>query len=187
MPGSPLFERNKPQAYLCYDHHGDGEYYNLSQRLFSSVAELRRDLSLDRELGANDPKSFLRGADQAMAGAQCAVVLCGARTHLDAYVDWEIKAALDRKIGLLAVMLPGNPTGGDGQPTLPERLQDNFDGGYAVVCGWRDLVDGRIDLTHRMAFAASRMAELIRNDRPLRPTGTGPADATPRTFPASEG
>ena len=170
MASEPLFHRPKPRAYVGYDHKADGGYFDLAQRLFGSACDIVRDVSLERELGPEDPEAYLRAIrDEAMEGAQCAVILCGAATHLDPFVDREIKAGLDRCAGLLAIVLPGNPAGPSGSPTLPDRLQDNFDGGYAVACKWRDLADGRIDLTHRMAFAARRDPSLILNTRPLRP------------------
>jgi hypothetical protein len=168
MPSEPLFKRPKPQAYFSYDHQKDGGYYDLSQRLFSSVCDITRDRSMERELGADDPEAYLRALKEgAMAGTGCTVVLCGERTHLDPFVDWEIKATLDGYRGLLAVALPGMPSDPSGAPILPARLKDNWDGGYAVLCGWRDLVDGRIDLTHRIAFATARDPDLILNSREL--------------------
>lgn len=170
MASTRLFQRPKPRAYVGYDHRSDGGYYDLSQRLFGSVCDFARDASLERELGADDPEAWFRSLrENAMEGSHCTVILCGAATHLDPFVDREIKAGLDRVTGLLAIILPGNPPGPAGGPTLPDRLQDNFDGGYAVAVGWRDLADGRIDLTHRIAFACARDPGTILNSRPLRP------------------
>lgn len=169
MASAPLFQRPRPKVYLGYDHHGDGEYYALSQRLFASVCDFTHDRSLERELGAEDAEAYRRHLRETMEGTGCAIILCGARTHLDPFVDWEIQAALERKAGLMAIVLPGNPARPDGTPTLPDRLRDNWDSGYAVVCGWRDLADGKIDLTHRIAFASARMAEQIVDTRPLLP------------------
>lgn len=168
MASDPLFQRPKPQAYVSYDHKKDGAYFDLCLRLFGSVCDMTRDRSLERELGADGPEAHIRAllADP-MAATRCTLVLCGANTHLDPFVDWEIKATLDKYAGLIAVALPGVPEGPSGTPILPARLQDNFDGGYAVLCNWRDLVDGRIDLTHRIAFAIARNPEQVLNGRPL--------------------
>jgi len=168
MASDPLFQRPKPRVHVSYDHRGDGGYFDLCQRLFGTLCDLSRDRSLERELGADDPEAHILALlEGPMADSKSTVVLCGKLTHLDPFVDWEIKATLDRYSGLVAVALPGMPFGPDGSPVLPARLQDNFDGGYAVLCGWRDLVDGRIDLTHRIAFANARNPDTIRNSRPL--------------------
>lgn len=176
MASERLFQRPKPQAYISYDHRKDGGYFELCLRLFGSVCEMTRDRSLERELGADDPEAHISALQaDAMAGTRCTLVLCGAGTHLDPFVDWEIKATLDNYRGLIAVALPGMPTGPEGAPILPARLQDNFDGGYAVLCDWRDLADGRIDLTHRIAFAIARNPEQVLNGRPLLGFPSGPS------------
>jgi hypothetical protein len=87
---------------------------------------------------------------------------------LDKFVDWEIKAGLDQSLGLLGVILPDNPALDNGQPTLPARMQRNFDGGYAVICRWEELVQLKLDLIQRVNFAMSRPRELIDNSLPLK-------------------
>ncbi len=96
------------------------------------------------------------------------VLLCGSGTHLDKYVDWEIKAALDLGMGLLGVILPDNPSQSDHQPVLPNRMQRNFDSGYAVVCRWEELAQLKIDLIQRVNFSMSRPRELIDNSIDLQ-------------------
>jgi len=169
MNSNPLFQRKKRKLFVSYDHHRDGGRYDEFQRLFASLYEITRDNSLERELDTDDAEAFLAHLpNQGLGDAGTLLVLCGAGTHLDKFVGWEIKAALDRGAGLLGVILPDNPTDASGQPVLPERMRRNFDGGYAVICRWEELVRDKIELTPRIDFAMERPADLIDNTAPLR-------------------
>lgn len=182
MPSDALFQKPKRRIFVSHDHFGDAQAYETFKRIFSSLYDIVRDSSLERELGGTDGEGFVRGLREGpMKDCDCLVVLCGARTHEDRFVDWEIKAALEERIGLLAILFPANlahPASADagaspGQPLLPERLRENFDGGYAVVCRWGEIVSTRVDLTSRIQFAMDREREMIRNARPLMIPETG--------------
>jgi hypothetical protein len=169
MDSEGLFQQPKKRIYVCHDHFADGQAYETFKRLFSSRFDIVRDQSLERELGSNDGEGFVRSLREGpMRDCACAVVLCGKATHADTFVDWEIKAALEERIGLAGVILPANPLDAMGMPLLPDRLQANFDGGYAVICRWDDLVSTKVDLGARLNFAMDRDRILIRNDLPLR-------------------
>lgn len=177
MPSDALFQKPKRKIYVSHDHFADGHAYETFKRIFSSLYEIVRDNSLERELGGNDGEAFVRGLREGpMRGCDCLVVLCGAGTHEDRFVDWEIKAALEERIGLLAILFPSNlanPAASaaaeetPGRVLLPDRMQDNFDSGYAVVCRWSEIVSTQVDLTSRILFAMDREREMIRNGRPL--------------------
>ncbi len=119
-------------------------------------------------MGTDDAEAYIRFLREGpMAGCDCAVVLCGAGTPDSKFVDWEIKAALDGRLGLVGVVLPSNP-GGPREPALPERLRRNFDGGYAVLIRSDELLEGRVDLGARVDFALHRPLEALDNGMPLR-------------------
>ncbi len=171
MKDKGLFQQKKDRLFVSYDHHSDNRYFDAFKRLYASQYEIVRDNSLDRELDTEDESAFFRHLGRsALEESVCTVVLCGANTRESKFVDWEIKASLDGRKGLIGIILPTNP-GADGQPAqavLPDRLNDSFDAGYAVLLPWRDLADLKIDLTTRVFFARSRSPELIDNSRPLR-------------------
>ena len=189
MPSDALFQKSKRRIFVSHDHFADGHAYETFKRIFSSLYEIVRDNSLERELDGTDGEGFVRGLREGpMKDCDCLVVLCGAKTHQDRFVDWEIKAALEDRIGLLAILFPANlanpadpkgPADADaaeessGQPLLPDRLRENFDGGYAVVCRWSEIVSTQVDLTSRILFAMDREREMIRNARPLMVPKTG--------------
>ena len=80
-------------------------------------------------------------------------------------MDWEIYASLRpygerTRNGLLGIRLPG-------ATTLPARLQDNVDSGYAVLMDWENIswqLESKID----EAFNNREYASLIHKPRPLQ-------------------
>jgi hypothetical protein len=168
MESGALFQQKRRGLYVAYDHARDAAPYASFARHFGSLFRLERDNSLARELGDEDAESHVRWLGEGpIAGCRYALVLCGAATHLSGFVDWEIKAALDRRLALMGVILPSNP-GGLRDPILPERLRINFDSGYAIVARSDELLDGRVDLGSRLAFAGARPMEALDNSLPLR-------------------
>ena len=150
MAPDGLFQKHKQKLYVGYDHLADGPYYGGFTRTFSSLYAIVRDQSLEREVDGDDAEGFIRHVrDEAMADCACAVILCGEGTHRSKFVDWEIKAALDRKLSLMGIILPTNPADAAGQPLLPERMQRNFDGGFAIICRWEELSSTKVDLSAR--------------------------------------
>jgi hypothetical protein len=169
MDSGPLFQRRKRKVYVSYNHFRDADRFEAFRRAFSSLYEIARDNSLDRELGPDDAQSYLRRLrDEAIADAGTVLVLCGAATAEDRYVDWEIQAALDRGAGLIGILFPELPAGPDDRAGWPDRLARNFDKGYAVICRWQDLLRDKIELSPRIDYAMERPLDLIDNSLPLR-------------------
>ena len=169
MDSEGLFQKHKQRLYVGYDHLADGPYYEAFKRMFSSLYEIVRDNSMERELDGDDAEGFIRQVrGESMDECAGAIILCGGRTHLGKFVDWEIKAALDRKLSLIGIILPSNPDDPLRGPLLPERMRVNFEGGFAVICRWHELASGKIDLGARLRFAMDRPQELIENSLPLR-------------------
>jgi hypothetical protein len=168
MDSGALFQQKRRGLYVAYEHTRDAAAYASFALHFGSLFRLERDNSLDRELGEADAEAHARFlAEGPMADCRYALVLCGAATHLSAFVDWEIKAALDKRLALMGLILPSNP-GGMRDPVLPARLRINFDSGYAVVARSDEVLDGRVDLGSRLTFAKDRPLELLDNRLPLR-------------------
>ncbi len=71
------------------------------------------------------------------------VVLVGKNTRCRKHVDWEISAALNKKVGgycgIIGILLPDFPLIPEGQleaKYLPPRLADNVKSGYAELYSW---------------------------------------------------
>ncbi|HIM08429.1 MAG TPA: hypothetical protein EYG49_07840 [Gammaproteobacteria bacterium] len=55
------------------------------------------------------------------------------------FVDWEIKATLDKKHGLIGVQLPTIEKGLNNTVYAPDRLNSNINSGYALCVDWNNL------------------------------------------------
>jgi hypothetical protein len=96
------------------------------------------------------------------------VILCGAETPQRRFVDWEIKATLDKEHGLIGINLPTNPRLLNGNVTVPNRLFDNIQFGYGIWTNWQAVAQNPALLTQLVHQANVRSKSLIRNQRELR-------------------
>jgi hypothetical protein len=81
--------------------------------------------------------------DEYIADATVTVVLVGAETWKRKHVDWEIASSIrdttrNPRCGLLGILLPTYPLRNNeyNQFTIPPRLWDNIERGYAKMYAW---------------------------------------------------
>lgn len=89
------------------------------------------------------------------------------RTPWRKFVDWEIKATLDAKHGLIGLLLPTISKDSNNQPLIPGRLYDNWRSGYAILIDWASAIGNPRLLVNQIEAARSRPKHLINNLRPL--------------------
>lgn len=119
--------------FVSYHHRLDQFYYDELSKVFSSQYGVVRDHSLDRIIDSENYDYVMwRIRQEYIKGTTCTLVLCGPETRWRKYVDWEIKASLDKENGLIGINLPHNPRDQFGRSNIPERLQDNIDSGFAL-------------------------------------------------------
>lgn len=163
------FMRTKPKIFLSYHHGNDHVYYNEFTRIFADNYEAVRDNSVDRLIDSDDADYVIRKIrEDYITGTSCTIVLCGAQTPWRKFVDWEIKATLDKEHGVIGVNLPSNPLTANGKYTVPDRLHDNIQTGYALWVQWNQLSAGGNLLAQQIAIASSKPSSLLDNSRPLR-------------------
>src|SRR2546422_11089305 len=127
----------KRKIFNSYHHGGDQQYYDAFTRAFADTYEIIFDNSLERRIDSDNINYVIqRIRDNYVTGSSCTIVLCGAETPWRKYVDWEIKATLDMKHGLVGVNLPSNRQNANGRYTVPDRLHDTIQSGYAVWTDW---------------------------------------------------
>jgi hypothetical protein len=161
-----LLAQTKRKVFVSYHHAGDQWYYNEFTRIFGENYEVIQDRSLRNALDSEDPEYVMRGIrEDFITGTSCTIVLCGAQTHLRKYVDWEIKATLDKEHGLIGVSLP-SITSNQGSVLVPERFCDNYQTGYGVWLQWAALTPQV--LTQAIETANSKSTDLINNSRGMR-------------------
>lgn len=156
----------KRRVFVSYHHDNDQWYYNEFSRLFSDTYDVVQDNSLERFIDSNDPEYVMRRIrENHITGTSCTIVLCGLQTPQRKYVDWEIKATLDRCHGLIGVNLPTSVNSGNGV-VVPDRFGDNYHSGYAVWLQWHGLTAH--GLVQAIETANSRPSRLINNSRSMR-------------------
>jgi len=156
----------KRKIFVSYHHGGDQWYYNEFSRFFSDTYEVVQDNSLDRVIDSDDPEYVMRRIrENNITGTSCTFVLCGAQTPQRKYVDWEIKATLDKCHGLIGINLPGSITSNN-CVIVPDRFNDNYHSGYALWLQWQELTLHAI--AQAIELANSKPSTLINNSRQMR-------------------
>lgn len=165
---SGLFPRRR-SIFVSYHHAGDQAYYDSFSQTFSETYGIVRDNSVDRLIDSDDTDYVMqRIRDNHITGTSCTIVLCGPQTPWRKYVDWEIKATLDKEHGLIGVKLPNNPVT-EGKFMVPDRLYDNISSGYALWMTWEQLQAGGAEFLKSWVEAAiAKPDNLINNSREMR-------------------
>lgn len=130
----------KRKVFVSYHHGGDQAYYNAFSQAFHDTYDVITDNSLERQIDSDNVEYVMRRIrENYITGSSCTIVLVGRDTHARKYVDWEIKATLDASHGLIGVRLPTAPVTAQGTVTVPGRLHDNVQSGYALWVPWADI------------------------------------------------
>lgn len=158
----------KRRIFVSYHHAGDRAYYDEFSRFFSATYDVVKDNSVDRDIDSTNTNYVIRNIrENYITGTSCTIVLCGAQTPWRKFVDWEIKATLDKNHGLIGVNLPSNPLQ-QGKYIVPDRLHDNIISRYALWLQWADLNAGPHFLVSKIEEANAKSSFLINNSRALR-------------------
>ena len=158
----------KRSVFVSYHHGGDQQYYDAFTKAFDDTYDIIFDNSLERQIDSdNNDYVIQRIRDSFIEGSSCTIVLCGAETPWRKYVDWEIKATLDKEHGLIGVNLPTNRMDSAGKVFVPTRLYDNTQSGYAPWTNWADFTKTPESAKSYIELAISKPAKLIVNSREM--------------------
>jgi hypothetical protein len=140
-----MTQRHK--VFMSY-HHANDQLYR-SQ--FEKLMQYQFDIMVDRsvQVGDIDPNlntDYVRQVirDQYLRDSTVTVVLVGSQTWQRKHVDWEIGSSiratrLNSRSGLLGIILPTYPRSdmeSYNPKTIPPRLADNINCGYAKIYNW---------------------------------------------------
>jgi MTH538 TIR-like domain (DUF1863) len=158
------------RVFVSYQHSRDQVYYDAFSQTFHDTHEAVLDNSLERRIDSDDVDYVIRRIrEDYIRGTSCTIVLVGAETWGRKYVDWEVKATLDKQHGLIGVQLPTLPVHPlTNRVDVPIRLSENINSGYALWMHWDQLTASSLALNAHIAEAKSRPASLIRNTRDRR-------------------
>lgn len=138
---------NRHNVFISYHHQNDEAYKLEFERLFSGIYDIMEtkavsDGDIDPYLNTETIRQNIR--DYFIRSATVTVVLIGSETWKRKHVDWEIssslrKTQLNPRTGLIGIILPTYPrtdTSKYSRGTIPPRLYDNIDSGYASIHNW---------------------------------------------------
>lgn len=159
----------KRKVFVSYHHSGDQYYYDDFSSKFYNQYEAITDNSLDRRVESDDVDYVMRLIrENYITGTSCTIVLVGNNSWGRKYIDWEIKATLDKQHGLIGVQLPTLQQNLYGNVNVPARLSDNIDSGYAVWVTWANFTASASSCKSYIEQANGRSKTLIRNSRDRR-------------------
>ena len=161
-------------CFVSYHHERDQKYLSKLRRSISSV--MVADYSLKADIGHLKDETIYKKVREKMRTSSVTVVLVGERTGHRKWIDWEIWASLRgythpydtfksfKPNGLLAIFLPVE------SHSIPNRLKDNMESGYAVSMKWESLDRdfeskvnyaywSRTNLSHKIDNSRERMEE----------------------------
>lgn len=161
----------RPRIFVSYQHSCDQYYYNEFSRIFHDNYETVYDTSLERRIDSEDSEYVMqRIRDEYLTGTSCTIVLIGPTTYQRKFIDWEIKATLDKEHGLIGIQLPNLAPNYLNQVLLPERLTANIKSGYALWQGftWYQLLANLALLGRLIQNASDRNKNLIVNPKEIK-------------------
>ena len=140
---------NRHKVFVSYHHDNDQEYRDLFEGLFSDIHDIMVSQSVQiGDINPNLTTETIRQKirDEYLRDSTVTVVLIGEETWKRKHVDWEIGASIRQtqhstRSGLLGILLPTYPRP-PGEPdrynpcTIPPRLYDNIQCGFAKIYNW---------------------------------------------------
>ncbi len=138
-------KKTKHKVFLSF-YHGDDEYYK--EQFEKSFGHLFIIKSVQEgDIDSDNSDEYIKRLIQEdyISDSSVLMVLVGPNTRGRKHVDWEISAALNKKVGgysgLMGILLPEFPLTREGKyfyEDLPPRLSDNVKSGYSKTYLWSD-------------------------------------------------
>jgi hypothetical protein len=146
--GNSLFAQTRHKVFVSYHHSpGDQLYRNHFENLFANIHGVMVSKSV--QIGDIDPGLATETVRQKIRDAYLrdstvTVVLVGPETWKRKHVDWEIASSIRQtqynpRSGLLGIILPTYPRNDQSKYnpyTIPPRLYDNINCGFASIYNW---------------------------------------------------
>lgn len=137
----------KHKVFISFYHYDDQAYRDAFVKVFGHlfISKSVEDGDIDSENSDEYVKRLIQ--EKYLDDTSVVAVLCGPNTLKRKHVDWEISAALDKKVGgyagLFGILLPEFPltsTGNYYPKNLPPRLAKNIKiddaDGFAKIYTW---------------------------------------------------
>ena len=161
-----IFRPQRRRVFISYHHANDQWHYEEFSRFFHDGYDAVFDNSIERKIDSENVDYVIqRIRDNFISSTSCTLVLLGAETPRRKYVDWEIKATLDKQHGLLGIVLPNCQLAANGGPICPTRFVEDYMSGHARMGYWKDLNVNA--LKHLVESAVAAPVASINNSHPM--------------------
>ena len=138
---------DRHRVFVSYYHDEDQDYRELFENLFADIHDIMVSESVEiGDIKPNLPPERIHQIirDEYLRDSTVTVVLVGAHTWQRKFVDWEIGSSIrdtknNSRSGLLGILLPTYPRASSDtyDPyTIPPRLYDNIQCGFAKIYNW---------------------------------------------------
>lgn len=140
---------DRHRVFVSYYHDEDQYYREWFERLFANIHDIMVSESVEigdipPNLSTERVRQIIR--DEYLRDSTVTVVLVGAHTWQRKFVDWEIGSSIrdtknSSRSGLLGILLPTYPRPPNNPNnyhihTIPPRLHDNIQCGFATIHNW---------------------------------------------------
>jgi hypothetical protein len=157
----------KRKVFVSFHHANDQAYRDAFANAYSGTYDIFTDRSVAQAYDSeNDEYLRWQIRQNDIKGSSCTVVLCGAQTPQRKHVDWEIKATLDFKHGLLGIVLDTCARNAQGAWLVPDRLDDTVKNGFGKWMLWSQLSPQNLQAAIEAAIACP--PDRILNTREIR-------------------
>jgi hypothetical protein len=135
----------KRKVFISFYHKDDEYYRKRFEELFGHLFLNKsvKDGDINTDVSAEYIKRLIQNGY--ISDTSVLVVLVGAKTYCRKHVDWEISAALSKKVGgysgLIGLRLPTHPDFGKNNyksENISSRLVENLESGYAKLYDWHE-------------------------------------------------
>ena len=136
-------QATKHKVFISYYHKEDQYYKKRFDELFGHlfISKSVEPGDIDKDTSDAYIKQLIQ--KDFISDASVLIVLVGNKTYCRKHVDWEISAALNKKVGgysgLIGLCLPGHSACGKQNyksDDVPARLVDNLKSDYAGLYDW---------------------------------------------------
>lgn len=140
---------DRHRVFVSYHHALDESYKKIFELRFGNVFGAIvpgsvNDGDIDPNLATETIRQKIR--DEYLRDTSVTVVLIGAQTWQRKHIDWEIGSSIrdtkaNPRSGLLGIVLPTYPRADKSKynsRTIPPRLHDNIECGFATIHNWTE-------------------------------------------------
>lgn len=161
----------KRKAFISY-HHDDQDEVERFIEDFGDECFIHRTVGISSDIIDSDDKDYImrKIREKYLTDSTVTIVMIGKCTWARRYVDWEVASTLrddpnNKRSGLMAITLPSVA---DSTKTLPSRVEDNVDSGYARWWKYPTTRSGLESCIEEAFLARDALANKVDNSRDLK-------------------